>query len=56
MLPRDTGSPTEALAWIRRGDPFDVAFLDLQMPEMDGLALAAGIRRLREASTLPLVM
>ncbi len=56
MLPRDTGSPAEALAWIRRGDPFDVAFLDLQMPEMDGLALAASIRRLRDPSALPLVM
>jgi PAS domain S-box-containing protein len=56
MLPRDTGSPTEALAWIRRGDPFDVAFLDFQMPDMDGLALAASIRRLRDPSALPLVM
>ena len=56
MLPRDTGSPAEALAWIRRGDPFDVAFLDFQMPDMDGLALAASIRRLRDPSALPLVM
>src|SRR5215208_1840229 len=40
MVPRDTGSPTEALEWIRRGDPFDAAILDMQMPDMDGLALA----------------
>jgi CheY-like chemotaxis protein len=56
MHPHQTGSPTEALEWLRRGDPFDVAFLDLQMPDMDGVALAAEIRRLRDASALPLVI
>jgi PAS domain S-box-containing protein len=56
MVPRDTGSPTEALEWIRRGDPFDAAILDMHMPEMDGLALAREIRRLRDARVLPLVM
>jgi CheY-like chemotaxis protein/HPt (histidine-containing phosphotransfer) domain-containing protein len=56
MIPHQTGSPAEALAWLRRGDPFDVAFLDLQMPDMDGVTLAAEIRRLREASALPLVI
>lgn len=56
MLPRDTGSSTEALGWIRQGDPFDVAILDMQMPEMDGLMLAAEIRRERDAQALPLVM
>ena len=54
--PRDSGSPTEALEWIRRGDPFDAAILDMQMPEMDGLALAREIRRYRDARVLPLVM
>ncbi len=56
MLPHQTGSPAEALEWLRRGDPFDVAFLDLHMPQMDGVALASEIRRLHDASTLPLVM
>jgi PAS domain S-box-containing protein len=56
MLPRDTGSPTEALGWIRRGDPFDAAILDMQMPEMDGVALAREIRRYRDARVLRLVM
>jgi len=61
MLSRDTASPTEALAWIRQGEPFDVALLDMQMPEMDGLMLADEIQRERDANasasaSLPLVM
>jgi PAS domain S-box-containing protein len=56
MLARDTASPTQALEWIRRGDPFDLAILDMQMPEMDGVTLAEEIRRYRDARELPLVM
>jgi PAS domain S-box-containing protein len=56
MLPRETGSPSEALEWIRRGDPFDVAILDMQMPDMDGVVLAREIRRYRDERVLPLVM
>ncbi len=56
MVPSDTASPLEALEWISQGRPFDVALLDMKMPEMDGLALAAEIRRSRDAQTLPLVM
>ena len=56
MSPVATGSSTQALEWIRRGDPFDVAVLDMQMPQMDGLTLAAEIRRMRDAQALPLVM
>jgi signal transduction histidine kinase/DNA-binding response OmpR family regulator len=56
MLARDTASAAEALEWIRRGDPFDLAILDLHMPEMDGLTLARAIRAQREAQVLPLVL
>jgi len=56
MIPRDTGSPAEALEWIRRGDPFDVAVLDMEMPQLSGLTLAREIRRHRDAEQLPLVM
>jgi PAS domain S-box-containing protein len=56
MIARETGSPAEALAWIRQGDPFDLAIVDMHMPEMDGIALAKEIRKMREAKALPLVM
>ena len=56
MLPRATGRPSEALAWVERGDPFDVAILDMQMPEVDGLALARRIRGQPAGRALPLVL
>ena len=36
MVPRDTGSPKEALRWLKAGEAFDLAILDMHMPEMDG--------------------
>jgi PAS domain S-box-containing protein len=56
MVTRDTESPAEALEWIRRGDPFDVAIVDMQMPELDGLAVAREIRQHRDADRLPLIL
>ncbi|HET8776482.1 MAG TPA: GAF domain-containing protein, partial [Candidatus Limnocylindria bacterium] len=40
MVPRETGSPNEALGWLRDGSSFDIALFDLLMPELDGLELA----------------
>lgn len=56
MIPRTTGFPGEALEWIRRGDPFDLALIDLQMPEMDGVQLAGEIRAVRPAHLMPLIL
>ena len=53
---RDSASPAQALAWIEAGQPFDLAILDMHMPEMDGIALAQKIRAVRPAAELPLVL
>ncbi len=49
-------TPFEALEVIRRGDPFDAALIDYQMPGMDGLSLIREIRKLRDEKTLPVVL
>jgi PAS domain S-box-containing protein len=54
MRPMAVEHPSEALALIEAGNRFDVAVLDMQMPEMDGLVLGREIRRLRP--DLPLVL
>ena len=53
---RATESPKEALNWIKKDDPFDLAILDMNMPEMDGVELAAAIRDFRDVDKLPLVL
>ena len=52
MMPLVASSGEEALGWIRRGDEFDVAVLDVS--EMDGLELANEMRKYDKS--LPLVM
>ncbi|HZL45712.1 MAG TPA: PAS domain S-box protein [Opitutaceae bacterium] len=56
MVPRAAQSAAEALEWLRGGEVFDVAVLDMQMPEIDGVMLAREIRRLPGREKLPLVL
>ncbi len=56
FVPHLATSAREALAWVERGDLFDVALIDLQMPDMDGRELAAELRRLRTALQLPILV
>jgi signal transduction histidine kinase/CheY-like chemotaxis protein/PAS domain-containing protein len=57
MVPWQAASPVEALGLIRDGLSFDVAVLDMQMPEMDGLTLAREIRALGgQSARLPLIL
>jgi len=54
MASRDTESAAEALRWLAQGERFDLAILDMHMPEMDGIDLARRIRA--NHATLPLVL
>jgi CheY-like chemotaxis protein/HPt (histidine-containing phosphotransfer) domain-containing protein len=56
MTARAAASGAEALEWIRRGDPFDLAVLDMQMPGMDGVQLASTIRTYRSTDELPCIL
>jgi len=57
MLPKATAAPLEALDWLRQGQSFDIAILDMQMPVMDGLTLAQEMRKLQTLTErFPLIM
>jgi len=56
MAPRSTQSGQQALRWLRDGETYDMALLDMQMPDLDGLMLAGEIRKLPGGDKLPLVL
>ncbi|MCW3051874.1 MAG: response regulator, partial [Chthonomonadales bacterium] len=55
MFSEESASAEEALTRLRQGERFDIAILDIQMPDMDGIALAHEIHRLCDPKTMPLV-
>jgi GAF domain-containing protein/CheY-like chemotaxis protein/tetratricopeptide (TPR) repeat protein len=54
MVSRATESPQEALRLLQQDSAFDLAIVDMHMPEMDGVELARQIRQ--HNATLPLVL
>jgi signal transduction histidine kinase/AmiR/NasT family two-component response regulator/HPt (histidine-containing phosphotransfer) domain-containing protein len=56
MAPFSAESPQQALEWLNKGETYDLGVLDLQMPGMDGLALAQEIHKLPGAAMMPLVL
>jgi CheY-like chemotaxis protein len=56
MQPTLATRPREALALLGGAQPFDLAILDMLMPEMDGAQLAREIRKVPARQSLPLVL
>lgn len=56
MVPRATQDPVEALQWLSNGEKFDLALLDMEMPNFDGLVLAREIRKLPHGNRMPLIL
>jgi len=56
MIPRATANGKEALSWVKNNDPFDIAILDMLMPEMDGITLSKELRKMRTKDDLPIIM
>jgi CheY-like chemotaxis protein len=56
MRASTTASSREALEWIRGGERFDIALLDLHMPDPTGPELARLIRESQDSSTLSIVI
>ena len=56
MLPATFPSALEAMDRVRHGEPYDVALLDMSMPQYDGVDLAREIRRQRGPTELPIIM
>ena len=56
MIPTAVSSGSEALRLIKKGEPFDIGILDMQMPIMDGFLLGQEIRKFRNEDEFPLVL
>jgi GAF domain-containing protein/CheY-like chemotaxis protein len=56
MTSEATASPREALGWVEAGRRFDLALLDLHMPELDGLSLATAIRSSDAGAATPILI
>jgi CheY-like chemotaxis protein len=56
MLPTAVNSGPKALSILQRGNRFDLAILDMHMPEMDGTELAKKIKSLPEVQAMPLIL
>ena len=56
MQPKAVENSAQAMELLRNKTEFDLALIDLHLPGMDGLAVAAEIQKLPSAAMLPMVL
>ncbi len=56
MEPHAAASGAEALGWLEEGQTYDLAILDMQMPDMDGAMLTQAIRDYPAGEHLPIIL
>ncbi|NJN68274.1 MAG: PAS domain S-box protein [Chloroflexaceae bacterium] len=56
MHPIEADSPAAAMELIHQDNPFDLAILDMCLPEMDGMTLAMTIHTRRDPASLPIMI
>lgn len=49
-------TPSEALEILNKPEQFDIAILDYQLPEMDGINLSVEIRKIQNRKNLPIII
>jgi CheY-like chemotaxis protein len=56
MQPVAVETSEEALERLRQGENFDIAILDMQMPDIDGFTLATRINEMNLETSLPMII
>lgn len=56
LIPKAVESGEEALRLLDKNEPFDFGIIDMQMPEMDGVALGKEIRKRLSKDKFPMIM
>lgn len=56
MNPVEIESPVDAINLLKKGEEFDIAILDYQMPEIDGIQLVRKIREIESCKDLPVII
>ena len=56
IIPVVASGTAEGLQLLQSAGPFDLAILDLNMPDTDGLGLAAQLRQMEASRSLPLIL
>ncbi|TVU52203.1 MAG: response regulator [Arthrospira sp. PLM2.Bin9] len=56
LVVEDTDSPTEAIAWLKEGQTFDLAIVEMEIANLDGFNFATQVRQTSAGVDLPLVM